>query len=73
MTAEELQKYEPSIVIAKTEKEAYLSGREARRRRTKWTRILQRRHVHGRRSAEGVITRTCTQAAGSKGCPSGTW
>jgi len=72
--AAELKKYEPSIVTAATEKEAYLSAATG----TATTYEVTAKSSSGdtftiKRGAEGEISRTCVQASGSKGCPSGSW
>src|ERR1051326_4199033 len=74
VSLEELKKYEPSIIIAKTEKEAYLSAAEGAATTYTVTATSSSGDTFTiARSAEGSISRTCTQAEGSKGCPSGTW
>jgi type IV pilus assembly protein PilA len=74
VSLEELKKYEPSIIIAKTEKEAYLSAAEGASTTYSVTATSSSGDTFTiARSAEGAITRTCTQAEGSKGCPSGAW
>jgi type IV pilus assembly protein PilA len=74
VTAAKLKEYEPSIVIAKTEKEAYLSGAEGTATTFTVTATSSSKDTFTvARSAAGEITRTCTQEKGSKGCPSGTW
>ncbi|HEY4897472.1 MAG TPA: type II secretion system protein [Solirubrobacteraceae bacterium] len=73
-TAGELKAYEPSIVTAVSTKEAYLSGAEGTATAYKVTATSTSGDTFSiTRSAEAVITRTCTQAAGSKGCPSASW
>jgi type IV pilus assembly protein PilA len=72
--AGELKRYEPTIVTAATTKEAYLSRIEA----TTTTYKLTAKSTSGdtfsvTRSATATISRTCTQARNSRGCPSGKW
>jgi type IV pilus assembly protein PilA len=69
-----LKEYEPSLITVATEKEAYVSVAEG----AATTFTLTSKASSGdtftvSRNAEGVISRTCVQAVGSKGCPSGTW
>jgi type IV pilus assembly protein PilA len=74
VTPEELHKYEPSIQIKATEKEAYLKvAKGAATTFEVETESSSKDTFKIARNAEGEITRTCVQAAGSKGCPSGTW
>jgi type IV pilus assembly protein PilA len=66
--------YEPSVQTTATEKEAYLSVAEG----TATTFKLTTKSTSGdtftiERNANGEITRTCVQAEGSKGCPTGDW
>ncbi len=72
--AKELKAYEPSIVTVATEKEAYLSAAAG----TATTFSVTAKASSGdtftvERNATGEITRTCTQVAGSKGCPTKEW
>jgi type IV pilus assembly protein PilA len=70
----ELEKYEPSIETVATTKEAYLSAASG----TVSTYTVTAKSTSGdtftiSRGETGAITRTCTQVAGSKGCPTSTW
>jgi type IV pilus assembly protein PilA len=72
----ELKSYEPSIVTGTgtPSKEAWLTSAEG----TSTTYKVTATSTSGdtftiSRSAEGVISRTCTQVAGSKGCPTLSW
>jgi type IV pilus assembly protein PilA len=76
LTAEELKKYEPSIQIAAGNANAYIStvaviesggGYEITASSTSGDTFKIKR------SAEGLVQRTCVQAAGSKGCATGSW
>jgi len=74
VSAAELKKYEPSLITTVTEKEAYLSAASG----TATTYTLTAKSSSGdtftiEREAEGSIKRSCTQAAGSKGCPTKSW
>jgi type IV pilus assembly protein PilA len=72
--AKELKAYEPSIITVATEKEAYLSAAEGAATTFKVTAKASSGDTFTiERKAEGEIARTCVQAVGSKGCPSGTW
>jgi type IV pilus assembly protein PilA len=67
--------YEPSVQTTATEKEAYLSLAEGP---TATTFKLTAKSPSGdtftiERNANGEVTRTCVQATGSKGCPTGDW
>jgi type IV pilus assembly protein PilA len=74
VTAAKLKEYEPSIVTVATEKEAYLSAAEgAATTFTVTAKASSGDTFTVARSAAGEISRTCVQAKGSKGCPSGTW
>ena len=70
----EIKTYEPSIQTAATEKEAYLEV--AAGEANAFT--ITAKSPSGdkftiARNASGEVTRTCTQAASSKGCPTGDW
>ena len=76
LTAEEMKKYEPSIQIAEGNNNAYISavavietgaGFEVTAKSTSGDTFKIKRN------AEGVVERTCVQAAGSKGCATGSW
>jgi type IV pilus assembly protein PilA len=76
LTAEELKKYEPSIQIKAENNNAYISvvavietggGYEVTATSTSGDTFKIKR------SAEGVVLRSCVQAAGSKGCATGSW
>ena len=70
----ELHTYEASIVTTATEKEAYLSAAEGGTTTFKVTAKSPSGDTFTiSRNAEGEITRSCVQATGSKGCPSGSW
>jgi type IV pilus assembly protein PilA len=69
-----LKEYEPSIVIVATTKEAYISLVEGATTTYKVTaKATSGDTFTVERTAGGEIKRTCVQAAGSKGCPSGEW
>jgi type IV pilus assembly protein PilA len=73
-TAGELKAYEPSIVTAASTTEAYISTAEGAANTFKVTAKSTSGDTFTiERSAAGEISRTCVQAAGSKGCPSGSW
>ncbi|MHB8241697.1 MAG: prepilin-type N-terminal cleavage/methylation domain-containing protein [Solirubrobacteraceae bacterium] len=76
MTAATLHEYEPSIQTASGNNDAYLSavavietnkGYEVTATSTSGDTFKIKRN------AEGVVERTCTQAAGSKGCATKSW
>lgn len=74
VTTTELKAYEPSIVTAASTSEAYLSAASG----TATTFTVTAKSTSGdtftvARNAEGEITRSCVQASGQKGCPSGSW
>jgi type IV pilus assembly protein PilA len=74
VTMAELNKYEPSIPIAVSKTEAYLvEGTHGKEEYSVIAMATNGDKFTITRSKAGVITRTCTQVAGSKGCPSGTW
>ena len=70
----ELKTYESSIQTTATEKEAYLEAAEGNANTFK---VVAKSPSGDKftieRNSTGEITRSCTQAAGSKGCPSGSW
>ena len=74
VTAAELKAYEPSIVTAASTSEAYVSAAEG----TATTFKVTAKSTSGdtftiSKNAESVVSRSCVQATGSKGCPSGSW
>jgi type IV pilus assembly protein PilA len=74
VTVAELKAYEPSIQTNVTEKEAYLETASG----TADTFSVTAKSPSGdtftiARNASGEISRTCTQVAGSKGCPTPDW
>jgi type IV pilus assembly protein PilA len=71
----EAHAYEPSIQIAAGGNNAYLSGATApaANEYTVTATATTGDTFTISRSAEGVITRTCTKAVGSKGCAVSTW
>ena len=74
LTAAKLKEYEPSIQIAAGNNNAYISAVAA----TGTTYEVTAKSVSNdtftiKRNAEGIVTRTCFQASGSKGCPNGSW
>ncbi|HEX3520447.1 MAG TPA: type II secretion system protein [Solirubrobacteraceae bacterium] len=75
-TAKELHAYEPSIVegTGTPTKEAWITG-AASAASTEYsvTATSTSGDTFTITNKGGVITRTCTQVAGSKGCPTGTW
>ncbi len=74
VSAAELEKYEPSIETAVSTKEAYLSGAEGTQNTFKVVATSTSKDTFTiERSATGEIKRTCTQAVGSKGCPTLSW
>jgi type IV pilus assembly protein PilA len=76
MTAATLHTYEPSIQTAAGGGNAYLSAValiEENKGYEVTTTSTSGDTFKIKRTAEGVITRTCTQATGSKGCPNATW
>ena len=69
-----LKEYEPSIQIAEGNNNAYISAASG----TATSYEVTAKAVSGdkftiKRSSEGLITRTCEQEAGSKGCPTKSW
>jgi type IV pilus assembly protein PilA len=76
VTPAELKAYEPSIVTGTgtPTKEAWLTAAEGTATTYKVTATSTSGDTFSiTRSAEGVITRTCTQVTGSKGCPTSSW
>jgi type IV pilus assembly protein PilA len=76
MTAAALHTYESSIQTAAGNGNAYLSNVTVLTGNTGYE--VTATATSGdtfkvTRSAEGVVTRTCTQVTGSKGCPNNTW
>jgi type IV pilus assembly protein PilA len=74
VTLTELKAYEPSIQTTASTTEAYLSAASG----TAGTYTVTAKSTSGdtftiARSEAGSITRSCIQAAGQKGCPSGSW
>jgi type IV pilus assembly protein PilA len=76
MDATKLHEYEPSIQTAEGNNNAYLSavavietgkGYEVTAKSTSGDTFKIKRN------AEGVVTRTCVQATGSKGCATNSW
>ena len=76
MEAAKLHEYEPSIQTAAGNNNAYLSGTavieggagyEVTATSTSGDKFTIKRN------SEGVVTRTCEQVAGSKGCATGSW
>jgi type IV pilus assembly protein PilA len=79
MTTKALNEYEPSIQTASGNNNAYMAGEGA-------TVVIESNKgfevtatsTSGdtftiKRNQNGVVTRSCVQAAGSKGCPSSSW
>lgn len=74
VTTTELKAYEPSITTAVSTSEAYVSAAEG----TATTFKVTAKSTSGdtfsiTKNAEGAVSRSCVQASGSKGCPSGSW
>ena len=67
--------YEPSIQTTATEKEAYLSAASSSEANvfTVTAKSPSGDTFTIARNASGEITRSCVQATGSKGCPTGDW
>jgi type IV pilus assembly protein PilA len=69
-----LKEYEPSIITTPSTKEAYLEKAEGTSNSFK----VVAKSASGdtftiERTSAGEISRKCTQAAGSKGCPTSSW
>ena len=74
VTLAELKKYEPSINTVKSTTEAYLiEGKQSATTYEVIAKSANGDEFKIARSAEGVITRSCEQVAGSQGCPTKTW
>ncbi len=76
MSLEELKKYEPSIQIKAENNNAYLSTAAATESGAGFEVVATSTSGDTfkiTRSSEGVVTRTCTQEAGSKGCATKSW
>jgi type IV pilus assembly protein PilA len=74
VTLAELKAYEPSLITVATEKEAYLSATTHEANGYSVTAKASSGDTFTvTRANTGEITRTCVQAAGSKGCPTGSW
>jgi type IV pilus assembly protein PilA len=76
VSPEKLHEYEPSIVIAETTKEAYLSAAKSAEENKGY--VVTAKGTEGAtftvtRTKEGEIKRTCTPAKAGTGCPSGEW
>jgi type IV pilus assembly protein PilA len=76
VTPEKLHEYEPSIVIAETTKEAYLSAAKSAEEGKGY--VVTAKGTEGAtftvtRTKEGEIKRTCAPAKAGTGCPSGEW
>jgi type IV pilus assembly protein PilA len=76
MTTAALHEYEPSIQTAAGGGNAYLSTVTVLTGNTGYE--VTATSTSGdtftiKRNSEGVVTRTCTQVTGSKGCPNSTW
>ncbi len=74
LSLEKLHEYEPSILTAAGANNAYLSAASG----TTNSYEITSKSVSGdeftiKRNAEGVITRSCKQAEGSKGCETKSW
>jgi type IV pilus assembly protein PilA len=74
LTLAELKAYEPSILITASTSNAYLSNVAAEAK----TYEITAKSTSGdtftvKRNAAGEVERTCTQAAGSKGCATLSW
>jgi type IV pilus assembly protein PilA len=74
-TAKELHTYEPSIVegTGTPTKEAWITGATGAATEYSVTATSTSGDTFTITDKGGAITRTCVQAAGSKGCPTGTW
>jgi type IV pilus assembly protein PilA len=76
-TSAELKNYEPSIVecigATSTTKEACVSAASGSATGYKVTALSTSGDTFTITNAGGVITRSCTQATGSKGCPTNSW
>ena len=74
LTAAKLKEYEPSIQTSSVNNNAYVSAASS----TSSTYEVTAKSASNdtftiKRNAEGIVTRTCFQASGSKGCPNGSW
>ncbi|HEX4465724.1 MAG TPA: type II secretion system protein [Solirubrobacteraceae bacterium] len=68
-----LKAYEPSIQAETSTKEAYLSVAKGEATGYEVVATSTSGDTYKIKSLGGEITRTCTQVAGSKGCPSSSW
>ncbi len=76
LSLEEVKKYEPVILIKAEGNNAYLSTAAATESGAGFEVIATSSSGDTfkiTRTAEGVVTRTCTQAASSKGCQTKSW
>jgi type IV pilus assembly protein PilA len=76
LSAAELKKYEPTIQIAAENNNAYLSAAKELESGAGYEVVATSTSGDTfkiERSGEGVVKRTCTQVAGSKGCATGSW
>ena len=74
-TAKELHNYEPSIVegTGTPTKEAWITGATGAATEYSVTATSTSGDTFTITNKGGAITRTCTQVAGSKGCPTNSW